>query len=153
MAKVQDLVVPVATPYLLCGANILVPGLGTCIQACVNDQGFNPKVLGLGFLIHFIFFVGFAQTGLLAAGRGLIGWGLYRSSPKSCQPSVGEIVPTVSPRTLTMSRVSKSSTSFEPRSRAPKRSRTLAMAISAARPAPSSILIAMPISRPGRMAP
>ena len=61
MAKVNDMVVPVATPYLLCGANILIPGLGTCISACVNDVGFNAKTLGLGLLIHFIFFVGFAQ--------------------------------------------------------------------------------------------
>ena len=60
-AKATDLIVPVSSPYLLCAANVLMPGLGTCISACVNPDGFNKKVLGLGFLIHFIFFMGFAQ--------------------------------------------------------------------------------------------
>ena len=61
MSKATDLIAPVQTPYLLCGANVLMPGLGTMIQACVNAEGFNRKTFGLGLFIHFLFFLGFAQ--------------------------------------------------------------------------------------------
>ena len=59
--KSSDLIVPVSSPYLLCATNVLMPGFGTVLAACVNPEGFNRKVFALGLLIHFIFFMGFAQ--------------------------------------------------------------------------------------------
>ena len=60
-AKASDLIVPVTTPYVHAAVNVLCPGLGTSIAACVNPEGFNGRLLGLGFLIHFVFFLSFAS--------------------------------------------------------------------------------------------
>ena len=60
-AKATDLIVPVTTPYAHAAVNVLCPGLGTSIAACVNPEGFNGRLLGLGFLIHFVFFLSFAS--------------------------------------------------------------------------------------------
>ena len=60
-AKPTDLIIPVTTPYAHALANILCPGLGTSIAACVNPEGFNWRLLALGFFIHFLYFMSFAS--------------------------------------------------------------------------------------------
>ena len=65
--KATDLIVPVTTPYVLAVVNILCPGLGTMIAACVNPEGFNGRLLGLGFLIHFLFILSFVSYPVLMA--------------------------------------------------------------------------------------